>query len=120
MTTQEIANRLVELCNKQDYETCYEELYSPEIVSIEADGTSVQGFEAMAAKGKQWNESIEKWNGAGAGAPIVSGNHFSVPMWMDLQYKGAPAAMKFEEIAVYQVKDGKVVKEQFFYEEPGQ
>lgn len=119
MTTQEIANRLVELCNANDYKTCYEELYSPEVQSIEADGSMVQGFEAMAEKGKKWNEGIEQFNGGGAGTPVVSGNHFSVPMWMDVKFKGAPAAMKFEEMCVYQVKDGKIVKEQFFYDQLG-
>ena len=116
MTTQEIANRLVELCNANEYEKCYKELYSPDVQSIEADGSMVQGFEAMAKKGKEWNEGIEKMNGGGAGTPVVSGNHFSVPMWMDVQFKGAPQAIKFEEICVYQVQDGKIVKEQFFYD----
>jgi len=116
MTTQEIANRLVELCSKGDYKTCYEELYSPEIKSIEADGSSVVGFEALAAKGKEWNESIEEFKDSGIGQPVVSGNWFSVPMHMTLRYKGAPEATKFEEICVYQVKDGKIVQEQFFYD----
>lgn len=117
MTTQEIANRLVELCEKGDYQTCYKELYSPDIQSIEADGTICNGLEEMAEKGKQWNANIEEFHGSGIGAPIVSGNYFSLPMWMDIKFKDAPARTKFEEICVYQVKDGKVVKEQFFYDQ---
>jgi hypothetical protein len=38
---------------------------------------------------------------------------------MDVKFKGMPAAIKFEEICVYEVKEGKIVKEQFFYDEPG-
>lgn len=119
MTTQQIANRLVELCRKGEFETCYQELYNPDIVSIENDGSSVSGFDGIAQKGKEWNESLEEFHGASVGEPIVSGNYFSLPMSMELKYKGAPAATKFEELCVYQVKDGKVVKEQFFYDEPG-
>lgn len=119
MTTQEIANRLVELCRKGEYETCYKELYNPAIVSVENDGSSVTGFDGIAQKGKEWNEGIEEFLGSSVGEPVVSGNYFSLPMSMELKYKGAPAAVKFEEICVYQVKEGKVVREQFFYDEPG-
>jgi len=117
MTTQEIANRLVELCSKGDYSTCYEELYSPEIKSIEADGSVVNGFDGIAQKGKEWNANIEEFLGSGIGEPIVSGNWFSLPMHMTIKRKGAPEAIKFEEICVYQVKDGKIVQEQFFYDQ---
>lgn len=117
MNTQEVANRLVELCRKGEYETCYRELYSPSAQSIEADGSVCNGLEEMAAKGKEWNASIEEFNSSSIGEPIVSGNYFSIPMTMNLKYKEAPAAVDFNEICVYQVKDGKVVKEQFFYDQ---
>jgi len=118
MTTQEIANRLVELCGKGEYQTCYQELYSPEIVSVEADGSSVKGFDEIQQKGKEWNAGIEAFHGSSIGAPAVSGNYFSVPMSMKIQYKGSPEVVQFEEICLYQVKEGKIVKEQFFYDAP--
>lgn len=117
MTTQEIANRLVELCRAGDFQTCYKELYAPDIQSIEADGKTCNGLEEMAAKGKEWNSSIEEFNSSSIGDPVVCGNYFSLPMSMNLKYKGTPAAVDFHEICVYQVKDGKVVKEQFFYDQ---
>ena len=119
MTTQEIANRLVELCRKGEYETCYQELYNPAIVSTENDGSSVTGFDGIAKKGKEWNDSIEEFLGSSVGEPIVAGNFFSLPMSMNVKFKGAPAAVNFEEICVYEVKGGKVIKEQFFYDDPG-
>ena len=118
MTTQEIADRLVDLCRKGEYETCYQELYSPEIVSIEpehAPGPSiVHGLEGIAEKGKKWKEMTEEFHGSSVGDPIVSGNHFSCAMMVDVTFKGQ-GRMKMEEICVYTVKDGKVVSEQFFY-----
>jgi hypothetical protein len=39
-------------------------------------------------------------------------------MTMDATFKGR-GRVNMEEICVYQVKDGKVVREQFFYHMPG-
>jgi len=116
MTTTEVANKLYQYCLQGDYANCYSELYSPDCQSIEADGTTVVGLEAMAEKGKQWNEGIAEFYGSSVGKPIVSGTHFSLAMSLKLKYKGDTEATNFEEICVYQVKDGKVVKEQFFYD----
>lgn len=117
MNTTEVANRLYQLCNQGDFKTCYEELYSADCQSIEADGSICNGLEEMAVKGKEWNEGIEEFYGSNIGKPIVSGSHFSLAMGMHLKFKGAPEATQFEEICVYQVRDGKVVKEQFFYDQ---
>jgi len=118
MTTKEIANKLVAYCRKGEFQECYKELYSPGIVSIENDGTSVKGLDELAEKGKKWNAGIKEFHGSETGDPVVSGNYFSLPMSMDITYTGAGSPTKFEEICVYQVKDGKVIKEQFFYDEP--
>ena len=46
--------------------------------------------------------------------PVVGGNFFSVAMGMDATMKGM-GRIKMDEIAVYEVTDGKIVKEQFFF-----
>ena len=56
---------------------------------------------------------IEQVHGGYSGKPQVAGNHFSVSMGIDATLKGAGRS-KMDEIAVYEVKDGKIVKEQFF------
>jgi len=117
MTTQEVANRYVELCRAGEYQKCYEELFSPDVVSIENDGTTHTGFEEIAQKGKEWNESLEEFQGAETGDAVVSGNTFAVPSFMNVKFKGAPAVTKFEEIGIFQVRNGKIYKEQFFYED---
>lgn len=117
MNTQEIANRLVELCRQGDYQTCYKELYSPEVWSIEPESmpnNKIQGMEALAEKGKKWNEMMEEFHGSEMGEPVVAGNHFSLRMMYDATFKDR-GREKMEEICVYEVKDGKIVKEQFFY-----
>jgi hypothetical protein len=44
----------------------------------------------------------------------VGGTHFAVAMGMDVTMKGA-GRLNMDEIAVYEVKNGKIVKEQFFF-----
>lgn len=117
MNTQEVANRLVELCRQGDYETCYKELYAEDCWSIEPEGAPtppVQGMAAIAEKGKRWNEMMEEFHGSEIGEPIVGDKHFSVTMMMDATFKER-GREKMNEICVYEVKEGKIVKEQFFY-----
>lgn len=117
MTTQEIATKLADLCRKGEFETIYKELYSPDCVSIEPKGAPMEvceGLEAMAAKGKAWNESMEEFHGSSVGVPIVAGNHFCMTMMMDATFKDI-GREKMNELCLYEVKDGKIIKEQFFY-----
>lgn len=118
MTTQEVANRLVELCRAGKSEQAIKELYSPEIVSIEAEGAPdriVKGFEAMAKKGERFRSMIEKVNSSTVTDPIVAENFFSCGMYMNMVMKGMPHAIDMDEICVYTVSNGKIVKEEFFY-----
>jgi len=118
MTIQEIATKLVELCRQGDFETCYKELYSPDVVSLESEGAPTpvaHGLDGIAEKGKKWNEMVEQVHSTKIGEPIIAGNHFALTWTTNLTFKGAPAPIDSEEICLYEVKDGKIVKEQFFY-----
>jgi hypothetical protein len=44
----------------------------------------------------------------------VAGEFFSVVLKQDVTFKGKPR-ITLEEIGVFHVQDGKIVKEQFFY-----
>ncbi len=118
MTTQEVANRFHGLAQSGQWNEIQEELFANEAVSIEpANSPGLQTAEGLAAikeKGRQFGESVEEVHGGYSNEPIVAGNHFSLAMGMDVTMKGM-GRMKMDEIAVYEVKDGKIVKEQFFY-----
>ena len=117
MTTQEIADKLVAYCRAGEFQKCYDELYSPNVVSLEPAGSPmerVEGIDGILAKGKAWNEMMEEFHGSTITDPVVCGNHFSLGMTMDATFKEV-GREKMEEICVYEVQDGKVVKEQFFY-----
>ena len=118
MNIEQIAHRLVELCRAGDFGTCYQELYSPDIVSLEPEGSPmqmVQGFDALKKKGEEWNKMVETVNGSEIGDPVIGGDYFAIPWKMNVTFKGAPGPTKMDEICVYEVKDGKIVTEQLFY-----
>jgi ketosteroid isomerase-like protein len=118
MTTQEVANRFYELSQQGAYDVIQTELYSNDAKSVEPAHatfiTNAAGIEAIKEKGRQFNAMIEEVHGGYCGVPVVAGNFFTCAMGMDLTMKGQPR-MQMDEIAVYEVKDGKIVLEQFFF-----
>ena len=118
MTTKEVADRLSQLFKEYKWKEALEELFSQDAVSIEPAHSpglqTVEGLDNIRKKGDQFNEMVEEMHGGWVGEPIVGGNYIAVAMGMDVTMKGA-GRMKMEEICLYEVKDGKIVKEQFFY-----
>ena len=122
MSTQEVANKLVDYCRKGEFEEAMKDLYSPSILSIEPEGSPaprLEGIEAVVQKGIQFAESLEEMHGMEVSDPIVAESFFSCRMAMDVTFKGAPR-MTMEEVCVYEVRDGKIVTEQFFFTPPPQ
>ena len=118
MTTQEIADRFSELAEQAKWNEIQDELFSDDAESIEpphAQGLkSVKGREALRKKAEDFNNMVEEVHGGYCSKPVVGGSYFSVAMGLDATMKGM-GRMKMDEIAVYEVKDGKIVKEQFFF-----
>ncbi len=120
MTVQEIANRLVELCREGNYHGAQQELFSEDAQNKEPDNSPAPGpkltvgRDAIIAKGKQFMESVEEVHGGSVSDPVIAGNHFAVSLNMDATYKGM-GRQQMNEVCVYEVKDGKIVKEEFFY-----
>ena len=119
MTIKEIADRLVALTREGKYEAAQKELYSKDAVSIEPAGSpglqTVSGLDAIVEKGHQFQAMVEAVHSSTVSEPIIAGNTFAVAALLDITFKGM-GRVPMEEIAVYEVKDGKVVKEQFFYQ----
>lgn len=121
MTTQEVASRYYELASQRQIAEIHDTLYADDIVSQEpekaaANGMAVitTGMDAVRAKGADRRATIEALHSYSCSAPIVAGEFFSVVLKQELTFKGRPRTA-LEEIAIFQVKDGKIVKEQFFY-----
>jgi hypothetical protein len=118
MTTAEIANKLVAMCRDGQVEEAKEALFADDIVSIEpAEGLlakETKGMQAIREKAKLFVSHVEHFHGDIISDPVVAGDYFSLAWHSDLQMKGQPRTTN-SELCVYQVKDGKIISEQFFY-----
>ncbi len=120
MNTQEIANRLVELCKTGAWDQAQNELFHEDCVSIEPEGMPdnvVKGLPAIVKKGEMWASMVEETHGGEVSDPLVAGDFFSIRMSFDVTFKDR-GRVQDAEICVYETKDGKIVKEQFFYALP--
>jgi len=118
MTTAEIAQRFNTLAKEGNWNQIQDELFAENAVSIEPPGApglqSAEGMKAIKQKAKDFEQSVEEMHGGYSSDPLVAGNYFAVAMGLDATFKQM-GRMKMDEIALYEVKDGKIVKEQFFY-----
>lgn len=118
MTTQQVADRMKELFGQNKWDTVQDELFAANCVSIEPDNSmalkKAEGLPAIKEKGKQFNAMIEEMHGGWVSDLLVGGNFISCAMGMDVTMKGV-GRIKMDEIAVYEVADGKIIKEQFFF-----
>ena len=121
MKTQQIADRLVELCRAGEYERCYDELYAEDAESIEMPAMAggaigdARGLAAIRAKSKAWSDGVEAIHDSVVGDPQVAGNWFCVPMSLDVTFKDG-RRVRMDELCVYQTREGRIVREQFFYD----
>lgn len=117
MNTNDVATRLVELCRQGQYAQAQEELYGEAVVSWEAPGLDMppaEGIDAVKAKTQQWAESVVEVHSAQVSDPLVAGNHFTITMENDATFKERGRS-QLKEVCVYEVDNGKIVREQFFY-----
>jgi len=118
MTTKEIADRLVELCRKGDFETVQSELFADDAVSIEPHATpafekETKGKQAIKEKGEKWGAMVQTVHGMEISDAVVATNSFACTMRMHVSMKEG-GEMNMTELCVYEVKDGKIISEQFF------
>jgi len=118
MTVTEIANRLAELCNHGDFEKAQKELFAENAISIEPNVTpgfekETKGLSAILEKGKKFKAMVEETHACSVSNHIVAGNAIALSLTMDVTMKGQQRS-KISEICVYEVKDGKIISEQFF------
>ena len=85
-----------------------------DFVSIESDGMKFEGRKAVEAKHAEWFKTVTM-HSCSAHGPYATPNGFCVRYEMDCESKdGSWPRMQMDEIAVYTVENGKVVKEEFF------
>ena len=119
MNTMDVGTKLVALCKEGKNLEAVETLYSPDIVSVEAMSmpnmpAESRGMEAIIGKNKWWVESHVVHSASAAG-PYPHGDRFIVNYKYDITNKQSQQRMTMDEMALYQVKNGQIVREEFFY-----
>jgi SnoaL-like domain len=119
-TTTAVAEELVSLCRAGRNLDAISNFYSPEIVSVESMGndampSEMKGIDAILEKNKWWSENNVVNSALVEGPFIADGDKFAVHYSFDVTSKQSGKRNQMEEMALYTVKDGKVVREHFFY-----
>ena len=122
-STSTIAEELVELCRAGRNLDAIKKFYSPKIVSIESVGSETMpaemtGIEAIRGKNEWWFANNEVHSSKVQG-PFVGGQQFVVQYEWDTTFKPTGERAVMTELALYTVKDGKIVHEHFYYHMPG-
>lgn len=120
MTLNEIANELVAGCREGREAENLNKLYAADAVSVEgADpmgmGREAAGIAAIQGKHDWWNGAFDVLE-ASVSDPYPHGDdRFAVRFTVKAKSKENGEVSDMDEIGVYHVADGKIVREEFFY-----
>jgi len=116
----DIGTQLVNLCKQGKSLEAVNTLYAPNIVSIEAHPMAgnpavLEGIDAIRGKNEAWAANTEVHRAEVKG-PFPNGDdRFAVYFDYEVTNKAAGQRMSMAEVGLYTVKNGKVVREEFFY-----
>jgi len=118
MTTREVAARFNELAMQEKWFEIQDEFFAENVKSIDPSNSPYFGYAegkaSVRKKGEEFVNKIQAFHGASTTQPVVGGNHFAVGREMDITVEGF-GRIQINEIMMYEVKDGSIVSEQFFY-----
>ncbi len=118
LTTQEVAARFDELARQELWFEIQDELFADNVRSIDPPNSPyfkyAEGKVAVRKKGEEWVAKIKAVHGTHTTRPVIGGNHFTVGRGVDITVEGF-GRIKIDEVMLYEVKDGQIVLEQFFY-----
>jgi hypothetical protein len=118
LTTQQVAARFHELAQQEKWFEIQDELFDDAVKSIEPSDSSyfeyAEGKAVVRKKGEDWVKRITAAHKRHTTAPLIAGNHFAVGREVDITVNGF-GRIQINEIMMYEVRNGKIVSEQFFY-----
>jgi len=118
LTTQEVAVRFNELAKQEKWFEIQDELFADNVRSVDPVNSPYFGYAEgkvpVRKKGEDWVKRIEAAHRRYTTEPVVGGNHFAVGREVDITVNGF-GRIKIDEIMLYEVKNGQIVLEQFFY-----
>lgn len=118
LTTKEVAARFNELAKQEKWFEIQDELFADDVRSIDPPHSPYFGYAEgkvnVRKKGEEWVKRIEAAHKRYTTEPIVAGNHFAVGREVDITVNGI-GRIQINQVMLYEVKDGKIILEQFFY-----
>ena len=121
MSVRTVATKFVELCRQGKNFDVMRTMYSPNIVSVEADGQETAGQGPVIKNSEVW-VSDKTFHGQTVAGPFFNSanpDQFTVYFVADVTPKATGARIALEEVAIYTVgKDDKITREQFFFDGP--
>ncbi len=124
MNAKEVGTKLVDFCKQNKNLDAIAQLYSKDVVSVEAMSggpdmpAEMRGIDAVRGKNEWWLANHEI-HAASVEGPFPHENKFAAKFHYEMTPKQGPMKgkrVKMDEVAIYTVKDGKIVREEFFYD----
>ncbi|WP_375572749.1 nuclear transport factor 2 family protein [Ahrensia marina] len=121
MTLQEIADALAHHCRNGTEEEGLKTLYAEDAVSVEAmaqpgGGPQVfEGLDALRGKHDYWNNTMEIKSMEVLGPYPHQPDKFALVFKGEAVVKESGESFPMDEVAIFTVKNGKIVREEFFY-----
>lgn len=119
-STAAVARQLVDLCRAGRNLEAVDRLYDENILSIECMGNEqmpmeMRGKKAVRGKNEWWYNNNEVISARVNGPFVGEGNQFAVQHEYETKDKATGQQRQMSEMALYTVKDGKIVQERFYY-----
>ncbi|SEW53239.1 nuclear transport factor 2 family protein [Chitinophaga arvensicola] len=111
---KQLADTLVKLCRDWKFPEAQATLFHTDAVNVEPDGRITAGLAAIMAKEQTFLDMITERHLLEISNPVVADDYFAVQLLMDVTLANVGRRMR-NELCIYQVQDGKIIREQFFY-----
>jgi hypothetical protein len=117
-STHEIAARFHELAQQEKWFEIQDEFFADNVTSIDPPNSPYFGYaegkDNVRKKGKDFTSRITAVHRLYTSEPLVSGNHFAVGREKEITVEGH-GKIEIKQIMLYEVRNGQIILEQFFY-----
>lgn len=115
-----VGETLVAANNDGSYKSLMDKIYDADCVSVESapppgGSAEAKGADAIRGKWAWWEDNHEVHETVATGPFLHGEDRFGVIFAMDVTDKQSGERVQMQEIALYTVVDGKIVREEFFY-----
>ncbi|ETX14545.1 hypothetical protein OCH239_03005 [Roseivivax halodurans JCM 10272] len=121
MDLMSVANELVAGCREGRERENLDKLYAADAVSVEAhcmpgvDSRETHGLDGIKGKHEWWEQNMEATGGSVDGPFPHGDERFAVVFKVQGRDKNSGKEFDMEEVGIYHVSGGKIVREEFFY-----